>query len=658
MTAEGLVQEVEEEDAEFDYLGETTEGNLHLVQRLKRDGMVQVFGLEALSDILTVPVADLAAATQSVLDELDVPHRWPAGSPERGVYCSRTLNLRSIKAIGYDMDYTLIHYDVNAWEGRAYEYGLETLRGQGVPVEGLRFDPGLVIRGLIMDKEYGNLIKVDRFGLVKRAMHGTRMMGWQEIRQFYGREVVNLRNEGRWVFLNTLFSVSEAVMYMQLVDRLDQGAFSSAAPGQLTYQGLYKLVSKALYRAHVEGKLKREIIQAPERFVEPDPEMAQTLLDQKEAGKMLLLITNSDYEYTARMMAFAYDRFLPDGMTWRDVFDMVIVMSRKPEFFSYSMPLYEVVTPDGLMRPVLAARLGGLYCGGSARQVEAALGVEGDDILYVGDHIYTDAALAKINFRWRTALIIRELEQEVQALAAGRPHRDELKQLMAKKEIVGDLLNHLRLARQRATAPDRDAAAAAAANGGQTAAGEAAGVERSAGSSSSASSSGSGSRLSGGEALSIEDEEALNETLAQLLLVLDELDARIGPMLEQDGRHFNRRWGYLSRAGLNDKSQLCRQIEKYADVYSSRVSNFLRYSPYMYFRSPTQSLAHDRNLSALYRQQQQQQAAEGQLLESSEWEGPDEAEAAAAAAPRTRQHRQPSSDGRSSSSSSSSGNRR
>jgi hypothetical protein len=51
--------------------------------------------------------------------------------------------------------------------------------------------------------------------------------------------------------------------------------------------------------------------------------MAQTLLDQKEAGKMLLLITNSDYEYTARMMAFAYDRFLPAGMTWRDLFDMV-----------------------------------------------------------------------------------------------------------------------------------------------------------------------------------------------------------------------------------------------------------------------------------------------------------------------------------------------
>jgi hypothetical protein len=189
-------------------------------------------------------------------------------------------------------------------------------------------------------------------------MHGTAMMGWQEIREAYGREVVNLRNEGRWVFLNTLFSISEAVLFAQarpaargrggggrgrawvgarlspglplcapgfagearqraigalrrlavrcqgcglslflgqstsrttldprvvsarhtrahppspptpqLVDRLDQGAFAfgpGGGPGgsQLTYQGLYRLVARALYRTHVEGKLKGEIIKA------------------------------------------------------------------------------------------------------------------------------------------------------------------------------------------------------------------------------------------------------------------------------------------------------------------------------------------------------------------------------------------------------------
>jgi hypothetical protein len=34
--------------------------------------------------------------------------------------------------------------------------------------------------------------------------------------EIYGRELMDLRNESRWEFLNTLFSVSEAVMFMQV----------------------------------------------------------------------------------------------------------------------------------------------------------------------------------------------------------------------------------------------------------------------------------------------------------------------------------------------------------------------------------------------------------------------------------------------------------
>ena len=67
--------------------------------------------------------------------------------------------------------------------------------------------------------------------LVKRAMHGTRMLSWQEIREQYGREVVNLRNEGRWVFLNTLFSVSEAVMYMQVGGAAGKGGGGRGGKG-------------------------------------------------------------------------------------------------------------------------------------------------------------------------------------------------------------------------------------------------------------------------------------------------------------------------------------------------------------------------------------------------------------------------------------------
>jgi 5'-nucleotidase len=46
------------------------------------------------------------------------------------------------------------------------------------------------------------------------------------------------------------------------------------------------------------------------------------------------------------------------------------------------------------------------------------------------------------------------------------------------------------------------------------------------------------------------------------------------------------------RAG-NDKSHLARQVERYADVYTSRVANFLSQTPYVYMRSLRGSLPHD-----------------------------------------------------------------
>ena len=62
------------------------------------------------------------------------------------------------------MDYTLIGYDVAAWEGRAYDYGLQKLKEFGLPTDDMEYDNGLIIRGLVIDKEKGNIVKIDRFG--------------------------------------------------------------------------------------------------------------------------------------------------------------------------------------------------------------------------------------------------------------------------------------------------------------------------------------------------------------------------------------------------------------------------------------------------------------------------------------------------------------
>ncbi|KAF5452175.1 hypothetical protein F2P56_027203 [Juglans regia] len=537
--------------SDVDYLGQSTKGDLNL-----KSEHLQSFGIDG-QTTLEGPIEEVARVeaeeAKDLLRDLGIPSPYLSRHSPRGIFCSRTLNLRSISAIGYDMDYTLMHYNVMAWEGRAYDYCMENLRNMGFPVDGLTFDPDLVIRGLVIDKERGNLVKADRFGYVKRAMHGTEMLSTRAVSEMYGRELVDLRKESRWEFLNTLFSVSEAVAYMQMVDRLDDEAIAAAQLGPLDYKGLYKAVGKALFRAHVEGQLKSEIMSKPELFVEPDPELPLALLDQKEAGKKLLLITNSDYHYTNKMMQHSFNRFLPNDMGWRDLFDIVIVSARKPEFFQMSQPMYEVVTGEGLMRPCFKTRTGGLYSGGSAQMVENSLNIHGDEILYVGDHIYTDVSQSKVHLRWRTALICRELEEEYSALMRSGGHRASLIELINQKEAVGDLFNQLRLALQRRT-KERPAQTLAATN---------------------------------------MDHQELTESMQKLLIVMQRLDEKIAPMLEADGELFNKRWGYLSRAGLWDKSHLMRQIEKYADIYTSRVSNFLHYTPFMYFRSQEQTLAHD-----------------------------------------------------------------
>jgi hypothetical protein len=46
------------------------------------------------------------------------------------------------------------------------------------------------------------------------------------------------------------------------------------------------------------------------------------------------------------------------------------------------------------------------------------------------------------------------------------------------------------------------------------------------------------------------------------------------------------------RAG-NDKSLFARQVERYADVYTSRASNFLMETPFAFLRAPRGTLPHD-----------------------------------------------------------------
>jgi FMN phosphatase YigB (HAD superfamily) len=316
------------------------------------------------------------------------------------------------------------------------------------------------------------------------------------------------------------------------------------------YGELYRRIRACIDAAHMEGMLKEQIVKDPGRFVDVDPELPLALLDLKHAGKKLLLITNSEWSYTRAMMRHVLDRLLPDGMTFRDVFDIVIVGARKPSFFEASAPAFRVVDEDtGTLLPQVGMlQAGGAYFGGNARLVEQCLGLRGEEILYVGDHLYADVHVSKNVLRWRTALISRELENELSALEAFKPKQATLTTWMNEKEALEHQYSLLRIEVQRHEAgygpqPVRTVA-------------------------------------------SLRHE--MNGIRNQLLA----LDARIGVLAREAAELGSRRWGPLMRAG-NDKSRLAFQMERYADIYTSRVSNFLLSTPFVYLRSPRGSLPHD-----------------------------------------------------------------
>jgi hypothetical protein len=280
-----------------------------------------------------------------------------------------------------------------------------------------------------------------------------------------------------------------------------------------------------------------------------DAEISLTLLDQKHAGKKLLLITNSEWEFVSGIMAYTFDPQLQDGMTWRDLFDMVIVSADKPNFFLRDQPAFEVVTEEGLLRPVIGSlKEGCIYVGGHAKLVEEAFGIQGSQIMYIGDHVESDVHVTKSMLRWRTGLVLRELEEELTCLYEFRDRQDELTLMMDKKARLEREQFRLELYIQRLQ------------------------------------------RGYGPESTLLLEE--LNSQIKALTQKISTLDERIKPLAKQAQEIFNPRWGLLTRAGF-DKSYLARQLEGYADIYMSRVSNLLCLTPFAYLRSTRSSLPHD-----------------------------------------------------------------
>ena len=469
-------------------------------------------------------------------------------APESTIFVNRNLRMDNIKIIGFDMDYTLARYHQRAIEDLAYRLTIEKLLAMGYPasIQDFKYDPDFVIRGLTVDKKLGNIIKLDRHNHVGRAFHGKVPLTKEERKKHYRKTRLQFA-EPRFLSVDTYFSLPEICLFADLVHYFEVRGDRSRDPWQL-----YEDTRECIDEVHRDDSLKSVIKADLPTYVDKDDFLAKTLHKLRSAGKKLFVLTNSHWEYTNKVMTYLLGDEMPEYSAWQQYFDYMVVGAAKPGFWISDEPfthLNEEGHPQE--RDVQKLEKGVVYLGGNVDTFEKGIGYFGDQILYVGDHIYGDILRSKREAKWRTALVIEELETEMLQSQSHREDLERLHSLRQQRRSLDDLCNVQRktlglIEKDEAQGPDSET----------------------------------------WTALRNQRDEN-KKRLKKVVIEHDELQANID-------RQFNPYWGMVFKEA-QENSRFGQQVQRYACLYTSRLSNFRHYSSFQYFRSPRDLLPHESN---------------------------------------------------------------
>ncbi len=448
------------------------------------------------------------------------------------VFVNRMLNLKRVKVIGFDMDYTLVGYNTRELEKTTHRLVIGILINNlkyPEEIKKLGFDFLRSIVGLVIDKKKGNLIQLSRYGKVKTSYHGLTEIDYKKQNLIYQEMAIDIKTSD-FISLDTSFSISFGILYAQLIQLKDDGL-------QLPYY--YQIaddIKAALDTVHQNDSLKSVIRKNFTRYITIDPDVALLLERYLDYGKKLMIITNSDYTYTNDLLNVAVNPYLKKHKKWQDVFDIVITLANKPGFFQYQQKFLLVDEKTGLMKNHFGSVSKGFFQGGWFKKLQQDLKVQGSEILYLGDHIFGDVVSIKKSCNWRTALVLGDLEEEMKNIRASKEVQHKITTLMNSKSKLEATINHYDITRH--------------------------------------------------------ERKIKRETIMKLFEEIDELNTQISVQLTELKKYFNPYWGEILRAGA-EESRFAEQVERFACIYMAKVSDLYNYSPKTYFRPDKRLMPHE-----------------------------------------------------------------
>ena len=332
--------------------------------------------------------------------------------------------------LGFDLDHTLAQYNVAPCTAMLLETAATVLAQQGklpnAASLAVRTPPrGLQLRGAVGDKELGNVLWLDGDARVARGWHGSRELSAAVLAATYGAAPLALNNptdkKRRYAVAHVQTGLPLLALFALAVDERDTdvGGGSAAAAPTLSYCAIYNHVSSAfrrIFSSKTPAKDNAETIMREDlpKYIDRSEAVAPWLRSLRSAGVKTFLVTNADWDHTEALCKRAL------GEQWRDLFEIVVVESAKPGFFT-ATKRFRVLNSavKGGNRPTLKS--GGAYRGGNATELAAffareegggggaaASSATQQSIWYCGDHLEQDVASAAA-FGWRSVAIVPEI---------------------------------------------------------------------------------------------------------------------------------------------------------------------------------------------------------------------------------------------------------
>ncbi|XP_055546344.1 5'-nucleotidase domain-containing protein 1 [Wyeomyia smithii] len=342
-----------------------------------------------------------------------------------------TFRFSDYDCVGLDLDNTLLRYHIGNVIELEYEIMSRYLVEQrGYPGRYLLqpLDVDFLQKGLVIDFQRGNILKLGPDGTIHQAAHGTKKMAEAEIIAYYGDEkrwsITTEYCENMLVAWNgplsgkirtvlDYFDICATLLFGRIIDTLDEDAHERIGHYNVwpdVLDALVSMYSREHFGQNVGGYFEA-LKNHPDKYLQKaSPKLISWLRELRKA-KTTFLITGSHMDFANFTASYAL------GPDWPELFDVVVGFAKKPGFFFGAKPFVrlegttetEPLTPSQLER-------NHMYSQGNWRDLTVLLQrlshKQNPRYLYVGDNLIQDVYTPSKFTKADTIAIVEEMTAE------------------------------------------------------------------------------------------------------------------------------------------------------------------------------------------------------------------------------------------------------